>query len=120
MGLGSRLARLIRTTSQVEADELQARTRDLEATPIGLAVPGEPVTLAGTIRTVTLRPRSGVAALEAELYDGSGVANLVWLGRRRLPGVSPGRPIVVTGRVTLRHSRSTLFNPRYELRPYGR
>ena len=120
MGVGTRLSRLARSTSQVEADELQARTRDLEATPIDTAAPGEPSTLAGTVRTVTLRPRSGVPALEAELYDGTGVVTVVWLGRRRLPGVSPGRPMLVTGRVTVRKGRPTMFNPRYELRPYGR
>ena len=120
MRFGSRFARLARTTSQVEADELQATARQLEATPIGEAVPGEPITLTGRIRTVTLRPRSGVPALEAELYDGSGVVTVVWLGRRRIRGVSPGRPAAVTGRLTTHHGRLTMFNPRYELRPYGR
>ncbi len=120
MGVSSRLSRMARSTSQFEADELQARARDLEALPIVSAVPGRPSTLAGTIRTVTLRPRSGVPALEAELYDGTGVVTVVWLGRRRLPGVSPGRPMLVSGRVTVSKGRSTVFNPRYELRPYGR
>ncbi|MFZ0323875.1 MAG: OB-fold nucleic acid binding domain-containing protein [Actinomycetes bacterium] len=120
MGLASWFDRVSRTTSEVEADELRARSRGLDAIPIANAVRGAPITLAGTIRTVTLRPRTGVPALEAEIYDGSGVATVVWLGRRQLPGVSPGRPIVVKGRVTYRHGRPVVFNPRYELRPYGR
>ena len=33
----------------------------------------ERVRLRGTVKTVTLRPRGGVPALEAELYDGTGV-----------------------------------------------
>ena len=34
---------------------------------------GEKVVVQGTLKTVTLRPRGGVPALEAELYDGSGL-----------------------------------------------
>ena len=48
---------------------------------------------------MTLRPRGGVPALEAELYDGSGVITLVWLGRRRIAGIAPGRPLEVEGRI---------------------
>ena len=44
----------------------------------------------GTLRSVTLRPRAGVPALVAELYDGSGTVQVVWLGRRQIAG-HPGR-----------------------------
>ena len=47
------------------------------------------VRLSGSLRTVTLRPRGGVPALEAELFDGSGALTLVWLGRRQITGISP-------------------------------
>ena len=46
--------------------------------------------LSGTLRTVTLRPRGGVPALEAELDDGTGVIIVVWLGRRRIAGIGAG------------------------------
>ena len=36
-------------------------------------------------------PRGGAPALEAELYDGSDVIDLVWLGRRQIAGIEPGR-----------------------------
>lgn len=73
------------------------------------------VTLHGALKTVTLRPRSGVCALEAELYDGSGRVLLVWLGRRRIAGIDPGRQITVTGRLGRRDGERVLYNPRYEL-----
>lgn len=111
--------RWLRSTHQIEADELQARSRTLDATPISQAVLGEPATLAGTVHTVTLRPRHRVPALEAQIYDGSGQLTVVWLGQRQLRGVAPGRPIVVFGRPTRRNGRLMLFNPRYELRPFG-
>nr|WP_246210649.1 OB-fold nucleic acid binding domain-containing protein [Nocardioides piscis] len=75
------------------------------------------VVLRGTIRTVTLRPRGGVPALEAELDDGSGVITIVWLGRRRIAGVGPGRAMRVEGRIGTGSGHRVLFNPRYELIP---
>jgi hypothetical protein len=65
---------------------------------------------------VTLRPRGGVPALEAELYDGSALITLVWLGRRRIAGIEPGRAIKVVGRVGVQHKVRVMFNPRYELK----
>ena len=74
------------------------------------------VELQGSLRTVTLRPRGGVPALEAELYDGSALITLVWLGRRRIAGIEPGRAIKVTGRVGVQDKTRVMFNPRYELK----
>ena len=62
------------------------------------------------------RPRGGVPALEAELYDGSALITLVWLGRRRIAGIEPGRQIKVVGRVGVQDRVRVMFNPRYELR----
>ena len=75
------------------------------------------VRLEGHLRTVTLRPRGGVPALEAELSDGTGSLIIVWLGRRRIVGVEPGRDLVVEGRIGVAHGARTIFNPRYELLP---
>lgn len=77
----------------------------------------ERVVLRGTIKTVTLRPRGGVPALEAELDDGSGVITIVWLGRRRITGIGPGRAMRVEGRIGTGTGNRVLFNPRYELIP---
>ena len=87
--------------------------------PINRCGDRERVTVSGTLRTVTLRPRAGVPALEAELYDGSGTVSLVWLGRRRVPGIEPGRVIVADGRITYHQGGPVIYNPRYELRPVG-
>lgn len=76
----------------------------------------ERVCLGGTLRTVTLRPRGGVPALEAELYDGSGVLLVVWLGRRRITGIEPGRELTVEGRIGVHDDSRVMYNPRYELK----
>ena len=71
----------------------------------------------GTLRTVTLRPRGGVPALDAELFDGTGVLTVTWLGRRRIAGITPGRSLQVEGRVSMRDGLPVMYNPRYELMP---
>lgn len=75
------------------------------------------VRLRGILRTVTLRPRGGVPALEAELFDGSGVITIVWLGRRRITGISPGRSLEIQGRIGAHDGVRIMYNPRYELIP---
>lgn len=77
----------------------------------------EVVRLRGTLRTVTLRPRGGVPALEAELFDGSGVIVVLWLGRRQIAGIGPGRALQVQGRISAHEGRRVMYNPRYELIP---
>ena len=94
-----------------------AGSGDSGATPIGEAPDREPVTLRGVLRTVTLRPRAGVPALEAELNDGTGVITVVWLGRRRIAGIEPGRAVEVRGRIGAHEGSRVMYNPRYQLIP---
>lgn len=106
------------------ADNSAEHARDLRRTyaraevdSIAEAADRIPVTLRGTLRTVTLRPRGGVPALEAELYDGSGAITVIWLGRRRIAGIGPGRSIQVSGRIGVHDHQRVMYNPRYELIP---
>ncbi|RYB91858.1 DNA-binding protein [Nocardioides oleivorans] len=108
------------------ADSSDQNQRDLreshrfiegETLAIADAPERELVTVSGVLRTVTLRPRGGVPALEAELDDGSGKITVVWLGRRRITGVDPGRNVTVTGCIGRQGDVPLMFNPRYELRP---
>ena len=94
-----------------------ARAGKSGATSIADAPDRERVTLRGSLRTVTLRPRGGVPALEAELNDGSGVITVVWLGRRRIAGIEPGRAIEVEGRIGAYDGIRVMYNPRYQLIP---
>ena len=55
------------------------------------------------------------AGLQVDLYDGSGTVTLVWLGRRELAGIMPGRRMRATGCITTSGGRRVIFNPRYEL-----
>lgn len=111
----TRWRRWFRSSAEVEAEQLQDFARRLGAVPCVDAERGSRVTVVGTLRTVTLRPQSGVPALEAELYDGSGVVVLTWLGRRVIRGITPGRTVVARGRITQANDRLTMFNPEYDL-----
>jgi amino acid transporter len=104
---------------QIQAEELQARVADVHATPIADLADRDQCEVAGTLRTVTVRPRGNSPALQAELWDGSGSVTLVWLGRRNIPGIEPGRHLKVRGRVSSHRGTRTIFNPGYELRPPG-
>ncbi len=113
------VTRLASSAKEHEAQELQKGCVEMGAVAVSELPDRELVRVAGTLRTVTLRPRAGVPALVAELYDGSGSISLVWLGRRQIPGIEPGRSLVASGRVTRDHEQPVIFNPRYELRPAG-
>jgi hypothetical protein len=99
-----------------DARELRATTIQAGCCPICEAEDRQRVTIQGVLRTVTLRPRGGVPALEAELYDGTAVVTVIWLGRRRIAGIEPGRQIQVMGRIGTMQQHRVIFNPRYELR----
>ena len=50
-------------------------------------------------------------------YDGTASITLLWLGRRRIAGIHPGRALRVTGRIGCHGGVRTLYNPRYDLLP---
>jgi hypothetical protein len=105
------------SSSDQNARDLRRVFAESGVETIAGAADREPVRLRGTLRTVTLRPRGGVPALEAELYDGSAALTLIWLGRRRITGIVPGRSVQVQGRIGVHDGTRIMFNPRYELMP---
>ncbi|MCC9312460.1 OB-fold nucleic acid binding domain-containing protein [Kitasatospora sp. RB6PN24] len=112
-------SRLTTSPEELQAEELRQDVVVAGFTPIAEAGDREVVTVSGTLRTVTLRPRAGVPALEAELFDGTDALDVVWLGRHTIAGIEPGRRLSASGRISHARGRRVLFNPRYELRPVG-
>ena len=111
------LRRLASSNADLESEELQRNVRDEGAVPIRSCEDRQLVNLTGSISTVTIAPRAGHPALEVELRDGSGAVTLVWLGRRQIPGIDPGRTLKVSGRISCHEGKRLLYNPRYELLP---
>lgn len=102
--------------AEVDAATLQDTTELLGATAATQVRVGDLVRVYGAIRALRIRPNTSVPMVEAELWDGSGFVTLVWLGRRSIGGVVPGRTIIAEGRLSRGPSDlPTLFNPRYEL-----
>ncbi|MFF9688543.1 OB-fold nucleic acid binding domain-containing protein [Streptomyces sp. NPDC014623] len=114
------LGRLSSSQEDLESEELQEDTHASGCTRISECTDRQIVKVTGTLRTVTLRPRAGVPALEAELFDGTAPLDVVWLGRRSIVGIEPGRKLIASGRMAMSHGRRVLFNPKYELRPLGK
>lgn len=107
--------RLTASRAEQEAEELQRESSGCRS--ICDCSPGDAVLVSGTVRSLTVRPKTQVPALEIELYDGTGRVRVVWLGRRRIAGIDPGRRLTVTGRLTALDGVWTIYNPRYELKP---
>lgn len=114
------LDRLSSSQQDLESEELQEDSQASGCTRISDCNDRQIVKVTGTLRTVTLRPRAGVPALEAELFDGTAPLDVVWLGRRSIVGIEPGRKLIASGRIAMSHGRRVLFNPKYELRPLGK
>lgn len=104
-------------TAEQESRDLVRQHAERATHVIADAPDRERIIVRGTLRTVTLRPRGGVPALEAELYDGTGTLTLIWLGRRRITGIQPGRDLEVRGLIGVQAGHRVMYNPRYELIP---
>jgi hypothetical protein len=113
--LRSALSRWTADRERLHAAEEQAHAEAMGGTPCAALTDRSRSTVSGVLRTVTLRPRAGVPALEAQLFDGSGTLAVIWLGRREIAGVEPGRRITVHGLVSRVDGHSVMYNPRYEL-----
>ncbi|MFC4105311.1 OB-fold nucleic acid binding domain-containing protein [Micromonospora zhanjiangensis] len=111
------LKRLTASEAEIEAQELRRESDEAGGTPAGMCLRGELVSISGRLRTVVYTPRTNLPTLEADLYDGSDVVTLVWLGRRHITGVEPGRQLTVRGRLAVRDARKVIYNPYYELEP---
>ncbi len=119
--MGGRLQRVLHRLAagpeELATEELQVRVGTLGAKPAAACRDRERVCVAGTLRAVTLRPLGDVPTVEAELWDGTASIWLVWLGRRRIAGIEPGRTVLASGRIMAADGRSVMYNPAYELQP---
>ncbi|HWG99910.1 MAG TPA: OB-fold nucleic acid binding domain-containing protein [Pilimelia sp.] len=109
------LQRLTASEAELDAQELQRGSAESGSTPAGQCRRGQLVRVSGRLRTVVYTPRTNLPTLEADLYDGSDVVTLVWLGRRHIAGIEPGRQLTARGRVAVRDDRKVIYNPYYEL-----
>ena len=117
MGLRERLHDLAKTSVEHQADALREQSEVAGGDDLTALAPRHPACVCGTVRTVTLPPRRSVPALVAEVWDGNGAVNLVWIGRRSIAGIEPGVFVRARGRVAEVRGAPTIFNPSYEIVP---
>jgi RecJ-like exonuclease len=111
----SLLKRLTASAQNIDAAELRSEVERLCCQSVGELHRGSLVTIAGRIRSVVYTPSANVPTFQAELFDGSSAIQLVWLGRRRIAGIEPGRRLLAYGRVGVHDDRLAIYNPWYEL-----
>jgi RecJ-like exonuclease len=111
----SLLHRLTASAHTLDAAELREEVARRSCCSLGELKRGAVATVTGRIRSVVYTPKETVPTLEAELFDGTATLALVWLGRRRIAGIEPGRRIVARGRVGVHNGRLAIYNPWYEL-----
>jgi RecJ-like exonuclease len=113
--LSRKLERLTADDHAIDAEELRAEAAIAGCEPVSACQKGKLVTVTGRLKSVVYTPRETVPTLEAELFDGSGSVTLVWLGRRRIPGIEPGRTVTARGRFAAFDGKRVIYNPWYEL-----
>jgi hypothetical protein len=109
------IRRLVASEAELDAEELRRGTVKKSCVPACDVIRGQLVSVSGRLRTVVYTPRTNLPTLEADLYDGSDVVTLVWLGRRHIAGIEPGREMSVKGRIAIREGCKVIYNPHYEL-----
>lgn len=108
--------RLTEDLEQLDAEEMAETAQASGAKRACDCARGEEVTIFGRLRSVEACPKSANASVQAEFFDGTDPVTLVWIGRRRIPGIEPGKTLMVRGRIGDRDGQKVIFNPYYELR----
>ena len=115
MALRKAMERLRTPVDELDRKALREYCDRLGVTPMDKISPRTPISVAGEIRTVRIVPRAGAPALEVTVSDGRGAVVAVFLGRRKLAGMSPGRRVFLNGFVGVDGRRLLIYNPEYEL-----
>jgi len=79
------------------------------------AVPRTVSRIEGAIVSIEVAPQEGPCELIARISDGTGVLDGVFMGRRIIPGITPGARIGLQGTVVAAVEAPRIFNPAYEL-----
>lgn len=115
MAFKKMVERLTRPVEEIDREQLTAfcDSRDLAA--MDDITPRTHVRVGGEVRSVRIVPRAGAPALEVTVSDGRGSVVGVFLGRRKIAGLSPGRRVAFEGVAARNGKRYLVFNPMYEL-----
>jgi RecG-like helicase len=109
------LQRMTESDEQRLAEEIQSWASTIPGTTrIADAPLRSRVKIAGVVRRITVRPLEGSESLEALISDGTGEVEVVWMGRRSIPGLSLGTRVVVDGVIADVRGQRRMVNPTFE------
>jgi len=117
VALRKKLERWTKPIEELDRRDLEAYCTALGTTPLDQVEMRKPVRVAGEVRSLRIVPRAGAAALEATVNDGRSSVTAVFMGRRKVLGMSPGRRVVLEGVITGEDGRRIIYNPVYTLLP---
>jgi OB-fold nucleic acid binding domain len=115
VGVRSAFRKLTTPVEELDRERRREQCVLAGATPCVEVTPRALARVAGEVSSVRIVPRSGAPSLEVSINDGYGRATAIFLGRRHLAGLSPGRRVAFEGRVQADPNRIVLVNPVYEL-----
>jgi hypothetical protein len=115
MALKKMVDRLTKPVEDQDRDDLTRYCDRLGVTAMDELTDRSQVRVGGEVRAVRIVPRAGAAALEVTVTDGRDSVTGVFLGRRKIAGLSPGRRVVFEGVLCPEDGRHVLFNPVYKL-----
>jgi hypothetical protein len=107
--------KLNQTVEDIDEKRIHDRCKALGAVDIADAPLRVRVHLGGEVQGLQVVPRAGSPSLEVTIADGTGRAVAVFTGRKKLPGVDPGRRVVIEGVGRVERGRMLLINPAYTL-----
>jgi hypothetical protein len=115
MAFKKMIDRLTKPVEELDREQLTAFCDSLALAPMDEIEPRHRVRVGGEVRSVRIVPRAGAPALEVTVTDGRGSVVGVFLGRRKIAGLSPGRKVAIEGVTARDGKRYLVFNPIYEL-----
>jgi RecG-like helicase len=77
----------------------------------------ERVCVEGRVRFMRIQPWADAPTLECALYDETGGLIVIFLGRRRVAGITLGTELTVEGMVGQHHGTLAMINPDYDIVP---
>ncbi|MFZ9169462.1 MAG: OB-fold nucleic acid binding domain-containing protein [Ilumatobacteraceae bacterium] len=115
MGIRSFGKRLTADNLEIDSERLCERFKDYDFVNIADSQTRTRTKIAGEIKRMRIKPRSGVPAVELVINDGTGEATVIFSGRRNIPGVDHGKCIMVDGVLHRDGGRTVILNPAYTL-----
>jgi hypothetical protein len=115
MAFKKMVERLTKPVEEIDREQLTAFCDARMLAALDNIAARQHVRVGGEVRSVRIVPRAGAPALEVTVTDGRGSVVGVFLGRRKIAGLSPGRRVAFEGVAARDGKRYLVFNPVYEL-----